>query len=170
MLKLIVEDDRDLCKATIVESTEEERKDGKYHPLKVRGIFAKADYVNKNKRTYPYEMLKKEFDRFIEEDVKPGRAFGEFEHPAETRKSEAEEREHAAIFINEVTEDPKNKVWIGEATIMASDPSHGIHGTPYGDCLAAHYQYSGNKNLCGFSTRGYGDLSKEDSNGVKSLI
>lgn len=168
-MKFLVEDDRDICGAYIVESTEEEKNDGKFHPMRIKGVFGKADYVNRNKRTYPYQMLKEQFDRFMKEEVETHSAFGEFEHPTEQRATDAEKREHAAIFINRVIPDEDNKQWYGEATIMRSDPVHGVPGTPFGDLLASHYYYSGNKNLCGFSTRGYGNLSDPDTDGVRRL-
>ena len=152
MLKLIVEDS-DYTRATVVESTEETDRPKK---LILRGICAKAEQINKNKRKYHFDALKKEFDRFVEEDVKTGRAWADFEHPSDSEIK----RERAAARITKVECDPERKIWLGEAIVMKSDPKFGIPGTPRGDLLASYIYYSDGKQMCGFSTRGCGEIDE----------
>lgn len=152
MLKLIVEDS-DYSKATVVESTE---SDGKSKQLILRGIFAKAEQLNKNRRKYHFDGkdgLKNEFDRFIEEDVKTSHAFGDFEHPTDSKI----DRERAAVRITKIECDPDRKVWLGEAVVMQADPLRNIPGTPKGNLLATYIGYGAQ---AGFSTRGCGEINE----------
>lgn len=150
MLKLIVEGN-DYSKATVVESTEE---NGKAKQLLLRGIFAKAEQINRNKRKYHFDALKEEFRRFNDEDVKTGRAFGDFEHPTDGKI----DRTRGAVRITKIECDEKNKVWLGEAVVMKDDPEHGIMGSPMGNLLASYIQYG---SPVGFSTRGCGEIDKK---------
>lgn len=149
MLKLIVEDS-DYSKATVVESTE---SDGKSKQLILRGIFAKAEQMNKNKRKYHFDGLKKEFERFVEEDVNTCRAFGNFEHPTDSKI----DREKAAVRITKIECDPERKIWLGEAVVMQADPSRNIPGTVPGNLLATYIKYGAQ---CGGSTRGCGEINE----------
>jgi hypothetical protein len=49
-------------------------------PITVVGVVQRADAKNQNGRIYPYEILKKEVDRYIEECVKKGVAMGQLDH------------------------------------------------------------------------------------------
>jgi len=149
MLKLIVEDS-DYSKATVVESTEEASRPKQ---LYLRGIFAKAEQLNRNKRKYHFDGLKKEFDRLIEEEINKGTCIGEFEHPTDSKVL----RERAAVKITKIECDEKNKVWLGEAVVMRSDPEHHIIGLPRADILSAYLSYG---VPCGFSTRGCGEINE----------
>lgn len=149
MLKLIVEDS-DYSKATVVESIEEKSKSKQ---LMLRGIFAKAEQINKNNRKYHFDGLKKEFDRFVEEDVNTNRAFGNFEHPTDSKI----DREKAAVRITKIECDPERKIWLGEAVVMQADQSRNIPGTVPGNLLATYIGYG---SPCGFSTRGCGEINK----------
>ena len=150
MLKLIVEDS-DYSKATVVESTEEQNR---AKQLILRGIFAKAEVLNKNKRKYHFDKLKKEFDRLNEEEIKKGTCVGEFEHPTDNKVL----RERAAIKITKAECDEKNKIWLGEAVVMRSDPEHNIKGLPRADILSAYLSYG---IPGGFSTRGCGQIDEK---------
>ena len=55
----------------------ESLKDGK---LLVSGVLQRADAKNQNGRIYPYNILKKEVDRYLNEVVKPGHAMGQLDH------------------------------------------------------------------------------------------
>ena len=152
MLKLIVEDN-DYSRATVVESTEEERKQDRYHPLIMRGVFARADALTKNKRFYPFEMLKKEMETFIHDQVEKNLAVGEFEHPTETQTNP----ERVACKITKLTLDEPRKCWLGEARILYSDDRHNVAGTVKGDLVKAFVDAG---IPLGFSTRGCGELNK----------
>jgi len=49
--------------------------------LIVRGIFARADTKNNNKRVYPKYILKREVAKFEQEHISRGTALGELDHP-----------------------------------------------------------------------------------------
>lgn len=152
MLKLIVEDS-DYSKATVVESNSDSDRPKQ---LLLRGIFAKAEQMNKNKRKYHFDGengLKNEFDRFVTEDVNTSRAFGDFEHPTDGKI----DRDRAAVRITKIECDPTHKVWLGEAVVMQADPSRNIPGTPKGNLLATYLGYGAQ---AGFSTRGCGDINE----------
>ena len=161
MLKMIVEDDNDTFKATVVES--ENKDDGKYHPFVISGCVAVAEKVNRNKRRYPFEMLKKEFDRFIEESInKVSDKSWFFEHPSPDEPlDDASRRDKAAIKFEEISCDPEKKLWTGRAVLCCSDPDHDVHGFPRADLARSYYEFGGTPSLMGFSTRGYGELEDE---------
>lgn len=51
-----------------------------HKPIKLKGILQKADTQNRNGRVYPYEILKREADKYMI-SVKERRALGEADHP-----------------------------------------------------------------------------------------
>lgn len=52
-----------------------------YSPIIMSGILQKADTLNKNGRVYPYEILKREADKYMEL-IKENVAGGELDHPS----------------------------------------------------------------------------------------
>lgn len=162
MLKLIVEDDLEECKARVDESYLAAKDDGKYHPFIISGTACIAESVNKNKRRYPYEMLKREVDKFVKENVKKNVAWGEFEHPdSDAKMTDAAMRERAAIKVEEIKEVGDGHRWTAKAILCCSDPEHKIVGFPRADLAKTYYTFSGDASLMGFSTRGYGELVPE---------
>lgn len=151
MAKLIT----DACSAENFKFITESAQGGKKPPMYViEGVYAVADSTNGNGRSYPYELLKEEIDRFTEEMVKTGRALGELEHPSYAEINPAE----SAIRILDLWED--NKTWVGKSCILASAPEFGIRGTPKGDILLSLVQYG---TKMGFSTRAVGDLNEDET-------
>lgn len=59
----------------VIKESEEKRK-----PLVMTGILQKADALNRNGRIYPYSILKREVDKYMEL-VESGTAGGELDHP-----------------------------------------------------------------------------------------
>tara|TARA_Y100000004_G_scaffold176512_1_gene217139 strand:+ start:4389 stop:5030 length:642 start_codon:yes stop_codon:yes gene_type:complete len=57
-----------------------EDKDGQKSTF-IEGIFMQAEKKNRNGRIYPKETLFKAVEKYIAEQVKPGRAVGELDHP-----------------------------------------------------------------------------------------
>lgn len=49
-------------------------------PIRLKGILQKANTQNRNGRVYPFEILKREADKYME-SVKERRALGECDHP-----------------------------------------------------------------------------------------
>jgi hypothetical protein len=74
-MKLITETIEDI--QTIVESNE---AGGKNYFIK--GVMMEAGVVNRNKRLYNEDVLKKETKRYISEYVDKNRALGELNHPS----------------------------------------------------------------------------------------
>lgn len=149
MAKLIVENASVDNFEFLTESVNDKTKPNTYI---LKGIYACADLVNGNNRSYPYQILKPEIDRFNKEMVETGRALGELEHPDYPEINPAE----SAIRILSLKED--NKSWIGESCILASQPDFGIRGTPKGDILLSLVQYG---TKVGFSTRAVGEVGDD---------
>jgi len=57
-----------------------EEKDGKKSHL-IEGVFAQADAKNRNGRIYPMAVMEKAVNKYVDEQVKEGRAVGELNHP-----------------------------------------------------------------------------------------
>ena len=57
-----------------------EDKDGKKN-IFIEGIFMQAEKKNRNGRIYPKETLFGAVEKYVSEQVKPGRAVGELDHP-----------------------------------------------------------------------------------------
>ena len=58
-----------------------EEKEGKKNYF-IEGIIMQGDIVNRNGRMYPSNVLEKEVNRYNEQYVTKGRAYGELGHPA----------------------------------------------------------------------------------------
>jgi len=120
-----------------------ENGDKKYF---IEGTFLQGDITNRNKRKYPFEMLKTKVNEYIKEFVDQKRAFGELGHP----EGPTINLERVSHMITELSADGKN--FYGKAKIM---------DTPYGKIV---------KNLIdegaklGVSSRGIGSI--EEKNGV----
>ena len=59
----------------------EESKDPKKPNVFIEGVFLQSDLKNKNGRIYPKEIMQREVNRYVEENVKTKRAYGELGHP-----------------------------------------------------------------------------------------
>ena len=57
-----------------------EEKDGKKNHL-IEGVFAQADAKNRNGRIYPMAVMEKAVNKYVDDQVKEGRAVGELNHP-----------------------------------------------------------------------------------------
>ena len=58
----------------------EEEKNGQ-KKFYIEGIAAQGGIPNRNRRLYPPEVLGREIDRYLEEKIRTGSAFGELSHP-----------------------------------------------------------------------------------------
>jgi len=59
----------------LIKEAEENKK-----PIIIKGILQKADTLNRNGRVYPFDILKREADRF-QNEIKNNCAAGELDHP-----------------------------------------------------------------------------------------
>ena len=59
---------------------EEDKETGQKN-YNLEGVFLQADIKNRNGRIYPVDILDKEVKRYVKENVKKNRAYGELGHP-----------------------------------------------------------------------------------------
>ncbi len=98
-----------------VEYIAEAREDGKKDYF-IRGPFMQANIKNRNGRVYPAEVLDKEVNRYVAENVQKNRAYGELGHPT----SPTINLDRVSHMIKELTRDGDN--FIGKAKIMTETP------------------------------------------------
>lgn len=82
--------------------------------LYIKGPYMMAEGVNKNKRLYPLDELRREVSRYNEEMVIPGRAMGELNHPATADV----DLERACHIVTELYED--NNVFYGKSKVLST--------------------------------------------------
>jgi hypothetical protein len=130
----------------------EEASEGGEKSLYIIGPYLQTNIVNRNRRMYPEHVMDAEVNRYINESIKTGRAFGELGHPAGPTIN----LERVSHMIKDLRKEGHD--YIGKAKIM--------EGTPYGQIV---------KNLIkegaklGVSSRGIGSLkmNKEGINEVQ---
>ena len=144
-MKLITEVNEDLEVFEIEEGT-----DGK-KSLYLEGVFLQSETVNRNKRSYPREILEREVKRYKRDYIKESRAFGELGHP-EGPTINLERVSHMITDLRRSGND-----WTGKAKVMRETPSGKI---------VESLLKEGAK--LGVSSRGMGSLD-EQSNGVKAV-
>ena len=122
-----------------VEYITEEKEDGK-KAFKLKGVFMQAETKNRNGRIYPVEILDKEVKRYMKENVKKNRAYGELGHP----DSPTINLDRVSHMIKDLKLEDKN--FIGKAKIM---------DTPYGKIVKSLIDEGAS---LGVSSRGMGSL------------
>ena len=142
-MKLITEVNEDLEVFEI-----EEGADGK-KALYLEGVFLQSETVNRNKRSYPREILEREVKRYKKDYIKESRAFGELGHP-EGPTINLERVSHMITDLRRSGND-----WTGKAKVMRE--------TPYGKIVESILK-EGAK--LGVSSRGMGSL-EEQKDGTK---
>jgi hypothetical protein len=123
---------------------EDDKTTGKKN-LFVEGIFLQGNVKNKNNRWYPIELLDKEANRYNEDYIKKGRAFGELGHP-DGPKINLDRVSHLITSLKREGND-----YIGKARIIES--------TPYGGIVASIIGAGG---TIGASSRAIGTLKMND--------
>jgi hypothetical protein len=116
-----------------------EEKDGK-KTLYIEGPFLVAETVNRNRRMYKEETMRKEVGRYHEEYITKNRAFGELGHP-DTPSINLDRVSHLIVGLRQ-----EGHQWIGKAKILE---------TPMG--TIARQIIEGGGQL-GVSSRGLGSL------------
>jgi len=76
------------------EKTLERYKKDPNIPIYLIGIIQKGDSPNRNGRVYPFDILKKECERYLNEEIKDGQSYGELDHPAESTVPELKNASH----------------------------------------------------------------------------
>ena len=121
-----------------------EEKNGK-KSYAIEGIFMQAEAKNRNGRIYPRGVMEKAVSKYNAEQVVPGRAVGELNHP-----------EGPTVNLDKVSHKIESLDWqgnnvVGKATILA---------TPMGEVVKG--LLDGGVKL-GVSTRGMGSLVRGDN-------
>jgi hypothetical protein len=119
-------------------------------PITVVGIIQRADAKNQNGRVYPYDILRKEVDRYMNEVVKKGVAMGQLDHI----DSPVIELGNVSHIMEDVWWDgPEGKDVMGKIRLL---------DTPKGE-IAKTIVRSGIP--LGISSRAVGSISKNESTG-----
>ena len=118
---------------------EEDKETGKKN-YNIEGVFLQADIKNRNGRLYPTDILDKEVKRYMKENVKKNRAYGELGHP----DSPTIKLDRVSHMIKDLKLEDKN--FIGKAKIM---------DTPYGKIVKSLIDEGAS---LGVSSRGMGSL------------
>jgi hypothetical protein len=106
----------------------------------VEGLVQRAEEFNHNGRTYPYEVLKKEVDKYIEGPIAENRALGELDHP-----------ESAVINLKNASHNIKELYWDGNDLMGKIE----VLPTPSGNILRELFN---NAITVGISSRGMGSV------------
>ncbi len=124
---------------------------GKGKQYFIEGIFLQSELTNRNKRMYPEHVMDKEVARYMQEQVKNMRAYGELGHP-DTPSINLDRVSHLIVDLRK-----EGKNYIGKAKILE---------TPMGNI--ARGLLDGGANL-GVSSRALGSLqlNKEGVNVVQ---
>jgi hypothetical protein len=127
----------------------EESSDNGKKSLFIEGVFLQADLKNRNGRMYPKEIMAKEVNRYVKEQVSTKRAYGELGHP-EGPNINLDRVSHMIVSLRE---DGNN--WIGRAKIL---------DTPMGNIASSLIKEGAG---LGVSSRGLGTL--KEVNGINEV-
>ena len=127
----------------------EETSDSKKPNVFIEGVFLQSDLKNKNGRVYPKEIMQREVQRYVNENVKTKRAYGELGHP----DGPTVNLDRVSHMITDLREDGNN--WIGKAKIM---------DTPMGRIVK---ELISEGAQLGVSSRGLGSL--KEKNGINEV-
>lgn len=108
----------------------------------VEGLIQKAETKNGNGRIYPYEVLKREADKYAQGPIKERRALGELDHP-----------DSPIINLKNVSHNILDLTWQGKDLYGKIE----ILSTPSGNILKQLFL---NKITVGISSRGMGSVKQ----------
>ena len=127
----------------------EDTKDKNKPNVFIEGVFLQSDLQNKNGRIYPKEIMQREVNRYIKENVDTKRAYGELGHP----EGPTVNLDRVSHMIVSLKEDGNN--YIGKAKIM---------DTPMGRIVK---ELISEGAQLGVSSRGLGSL--KERNGINEV-
>jgi hypothetical protein len=127
----------------------EESKDPKKPNVFIEGVFLQSDLKNKNGRIYPREIMQREVNRYVKENVLTKRAYGELGHP----DGPTVNLDRVSHMIVSLKEDGNN--YIGRAKVM---------DTPMGKIVK---ELISEGAQLGVSSRGLGSL--KERNGINEV-
>lgn len=108
--------------------------------MMVEGVVQRADEFNHNGRTYPFNILKREVDKYIAGPIAENRALGELDHP-----------EKSVIELKNASHNIKKLWWEGNDLLGRIE----ILPTPAGNILKELFN---NNITVGISSRGMGSV------------
>jgi hypothetical protein len=128
-----------------------EAKEGGKNTMYIEGVFLQSEVKNRNGRVYPKAVLEREVNRYNQDFVEKGRAFGELGHPDGPQIN----LDRISHIIESLEQDGSN--FVGRAKIT---------DTPMGNIARGLIESGGR---LGVSTRGMGSikLNKEGINEVQ---
>jgi|TARA_R100001460_G_scaffold6396_3_gene16845 hypothetical protein len=106
----------------------------------VNGVVQRAEEFNHNGRRYPFEILKREVDKYIEGPIRENRALGELDHP-----------ESSVINLKNASHNIKELYFEGNDLMGSIE----ILPTPSGNILKELFK---NNITVGISSRGMGSV------------
>jgi len=115
----------------------------------IEGVFLQSDLKNKNGRIYPREIMQREVARYVKENIKTKRAYGELGHP----DGPTVNLDRVSHMITSLREDGNN--YIGRAKVM---------DTPMGKIVK---ELISEGAQLGVSSRGLGSL--KERNGINEV-
>jgi len=127
-----------------------ETKESGKKTMYIEGVFLQSEIKNRNGRMYPKHVLEREVNRYNEQFVSKGRAFGELGHPDGPQIN----LDRISHIIESLKQDGTN--WVGRAKIT---------DTPMGNIARGIIESGGR---LGVSTRGMGSL-KLNREGVNEV-
>ena len=110
----------------------------------VKGVVQRAEEFNHNGRRYPFEILKREVDKYIAGPIAENRALGELDHP-----------ESSVINLKNASHNIKELFFEGNDLMGSIE----ILPTPSGNILKELFK---NNITVGISSRGMGSLENRD--------
>ena len=128
----------------------QEDKENNKKTLFIKGPYMMAEDVNRNKRYYPKDELKKEVNRYIENMVRENRSMGELNHPTTAEV----DLERACHMVTDIWQE--GNIFYGKSKVLS---------TPCGQIVSSLIN-DGVK--VGMSSRALGQLT-EESNGVNRV-
>lgn len=128
----------------------EENADTGKKSLYIEGVFLQSNMKNRNGRVYPKEIMQKEVQRYMQEQVETKRAYGELGHPDGPNIN----LDRVSHMITSLKEDGDN--WVGKAKIL---------DTPMGNIAASLIKEGAG---LGVSSRGLGSLV-ETKDGINEV-
>jgi len=127
----------------------EETKNKNKPNVFIEGVFLQSDLKNKNGRIYPREIMQREVNRYVKENVDTKRAYGELGHP----EGPTVNLDRVSHMIVSLKEDGNN--YIGKAKVM---------DTPMGKIVK---ELISEGAQLGVSSRGLGSL--KERNGINEV-
>lgn len=127
----------------------EETKNKNKPNVFIEGVFLQSDLKNKNGRIYPREIMQREVNRYVKENVLTKRAYGELGHP----DGPTVNLDRVSHMITSLREDGNN--YIGRAKVM---------DTPMGKIVK---ELISEGAQLGVSSRGLGSL--KERNGINEV-